>query len=66
MIQLEMDLFIAHKLNEKLRKDNEIIYIENENDSMGIKKEDLNFIEKSFSKSCEKCGQHHIWCTCKN
>tara|TARA_B100000035_G_C20896014_1_gene507198 strand:- start:373 stop:585 length:213 start_codon:yes stop_codon:yes gene_type:complete len=59
---IEMDFIVAHKIIQQIEKQNKV--------DKTIKKNDKeNKIEKNirtYSKSCEFCGQNVIWCICKN
>jgi len=61
-ILIEMDMIVAHKIIQQIEK-------QNKKDKTIKKMNNEKKIEKTirtYSKSCEFCGQNVIWCICKN
>lgn len=59
---IEMDLIVAHKIIQQIEKREKREKMNKQN----IVEYKKSKIEKTYSKSCEFCGQNVIWCICKN
>tara|TARA_B100000131_G_C17822787_1_gene494397 strand:- start:260 stop:484 length:225 start_codon:yes stop_codon:yes gene_type:complete len=63
---IEMDFIVAHKIIQQIEKQNKVDKTIKKNDKKNDKENKIEKNIRTYSKSCEFCGQNVIWCICKN